>query len=173
MKCIILLGYMCVGKTTVGRELAKQLGCTFYDLDWYIEERFHKKIPQIFAEEGEAHFRDLERRMLREVAEFENIVLALGGGTPCHHDNMEYANAVANTFYLRAEPKTILRHLKMSRGKRPLLEGKTHEELSNFVTTQIAERKPFYEQAHHIIDVDVLSDHEKVETIVKRIQREM
>ena len=60
MKCIVLVGYMCVGKTTVGRQLAKRLNCGFYDLDWYIEERFHKKIPTIFAEEGEERFRDLE-----------------------------------------------------------------------------------------------------------------
>ena len=59
MKSIILVGYMCVGKTTVGRTLAKELGCTFYDLDWYIEERFHTKVSKIFAEKGEAHFRDL------------------------------------------------------------------------------------------------------------------
>ena len=56
MKCIVLVGYMCVGKTTVGRQLAKRLNCGFYDLDWYIEERFHKKIPVIFAEEGEERF---------------------------------------------------------------------------------------------------------------------
>ena len=76
MKSITLIGYMCVGKTTVGKELAKRLGLTFYDLDWYIEERFHTKVPEIFAEYGEQHFRDLERRMLHEVAEFENIVLS-------------------------------------------------------------------------------------------------
>ena len=88
MQCITLIGYMCVGKTTVGKALAKELGVTFYDLDWYIEERFHTKVARIFAEEGEARFRDLERRMLHEVAEFENIVLSCGGGTPCHFDNV-------------------------------------------------------------------------------------
>lgn len=79
MKSITLIGYMCVGKTTVGKALAKSLGCTFYDLDWYIEERFHSKVSQIFAEKGEEKFRDLEQRMLHEVAEFENIVLSCGG----------------------------------------------------------------------------------------------
>lgn len=64
---------MCVGKTTVGRALAKRLGLTFYDLDWYIEERFHTHVADIFANEGEERFRDLERRMLREVAEFETL----------------------------------------------------------------------------------------------------
>ena len=82
MKCIVLVGYMCVGKTTVGRQLAKRLNCGFYDLDWYIEERFHKKIPVIFAEEGEERFRDLERRMLREVAEFETSCSLAVGALP-------------------------------------------------------------------------------------------
>ena len=50
-KCIILVGYMCAGKTTVGKALAKKMGRTFYDLDWYIEERFHSKVPKIFAEQ--------------------------------------------------------------------------------------------------------------------------
>lgn len=169
MKCITILGYMCVGKTTVGRELAKRLGCTFYDLDWYIEERFRKKIPQIFAEEGEAYFRDLERRMLREVAEFENIVLSVGGGTPCFHENMEYLNQTTDTFYLRATPDTILRHLAMSKGRRPLLEGKSPEELTDFVTTQLTARTPFYEQAQYVVDIDVLTDQEKVSRIVDHI----
>ena len=125
MKCIALIGYMCVGKTTVGRDLARRLGLRFYDLDWYIEERFHKRISAIFAEEGEAHFRDLERRMLHEVAQFEDIVLSCGGGTPAHFDNMDFLNSVAHTVYLRAEADTICAHLSVSKGRRPLLEGKT------------------------------------------------
>ena len=60
MKCIILIGYMCAGKTTVGKRLAKALGRTFYDLDWYVEERYHKRVSDIFATEGEAAFRDSE-----------------------------------------------------------------------------------------------------------------
>ena len=106
-KCIILIGYMCAGKTTVGKALAKRLGCVFYDLDWYIEERFHKRVPQIFAEEGEERFRNLERRMLHEVAEFQGIVMSCGGGTPCFFDNMQYMNEVGRTFYLKASPDTL------------------------------------------------------------------
>ena len=150
---------MCVGKTTIGRALAKHLGCTFYDLDWYIEERFRKRVPQIFAEEGEARFRDLERRMLHEVAEFENIVLACGGGTPCFFDNMDYMNSVAHTFYLQASPHTICEHLKISKGERPLLKGKTPEELDLFVREQLAERTPHYQKAHHTINVDILDSY--------------
>ena len=166
MKCIILIGYMCAGKTTVGKALAKELGRTFYDLDWYVEERFHKKVPQIFAEEGEARFRDLERRMLHEVAEFENIVLSCGGGTPCHFDNMDYMNSVAETYYLKATPETLIQHIAISRGERPLLKGKSPEELREFVSTQLAEREPYYEKAQHIVDINVLDSFDKIKDIV-------
>ena len=168
-KCIILVGYMCAGKTTVGKALAKKMGRTFYDLDWYIEERFHSKVPKIFAEQGEERFRDLERRMLHEAAEFENIVLSCGGGTPCFFDNMEYMNQVAETYYLKATPETICSHLKISKGERPLLKGKSPEELHEFVSLQLQERSQFYEKAQHIIDVNVLDNFDKIDFVVDEI----
>ena len=167
--CIILIGYMCAGKTTVGKALAKELNRTFYDLDWYIEERFHKKVPQIFADEGETHFRDLERRMLHEVAEFENIVLSCGGGTPCFFDNIDYMNSVAETFYLKATPETLCCHVAMSRGERPLLKGKNPEELRTYIEEQVGLRSAYYEQAHHIVDINVLNTFDKINDIVKQI----
>ena len=89
MKRILLIGYMGAGKTTVGKELARQLGVTFYDLDWYIETRMRMRVPEIFAQKGEEGFRDVEQRMLHEVAEFENVIVSCGGGTPCFYDNMD------------------------------------------------------------------------------------
>ena len=68
MRSIILLGYMCVGKTTIGNQLAKRLNRTFYDLDWYIEDRMHKRIPELFAEKGEDGFRKIDRNILHDVA---------------------------------------------------------------------------------------------------------
>lgn len=165
----MLIGYMCVGKTTVGREVAKRTGRMFYDLDWYIEHRFRKRIPQIFAEEGEARFRDLERRMLHELAEFEDIVVSCGGGTPCHFDNIDYMNTVANTVYLKATPETILAHLALAKGKRPLLEGKSPEELDIYVRQQLAERSPFYAKAQHTVSVDILDDFDKVGDVADMI----
>jgi shikimate kinase len=170
MKAIILVGYMCVGKTTVGRSLAKELGCQFYDLDWYIEERFRKKVPLIFAEQGEEKFRDLERRMLHEVAEFENVVVSCGGGTPCFFDNMEYMNQVATTVYMKASVDTILEHLRLSKGERPLLTGNSTEDLRTFVTEQLAARTPFYEQAKYVTNVDVLNDFKRVNDVALTIK---
>ncbi len=168
-RCIIIVGYMCAGKTTVGKAVAKKLGRTFYDLDWYIEERFHKRVPQIFAESGEEKFRDLEHRMLHEAAEFENTVLSCGGGTPCFFDNMDYMNDVATTFYLKASAETLQRHVAMSRGERPLLKGKSPEELRIFIEDQLSARAPFYEKAHHIIDINVLDSFDKIEHIADLI----
>ena len=168
-KCVVLIGYMCAGKTTVGKALAKKIGRTFYDLDWYIEERFHKKVPAIFAENGEEKFRDIERRMLHEAAEFENTILSCGGGTPCFYDNIDYMNEVADTYYLKASTDTILQHLSISKGERPLLKGKSPEELRVFIDEQLAKRAPFYEKAHHIIDVNVLDDFDKIDQIVDTI----
>lgn len=173
MKCIALVGYMCVGKTTVGKALAKELGAFFYDLDWYIEHRYRRKIADIFAEEGEEKFRDMERRMLHEVAEFEDVVLSCGGGTPTFADNMDYLNSVAETVYLKATPETILAHLAMARGNRPLLAGKSAEELDAYVRSQLAEREPFYAQARHTVDVNILDSFDKIADVVHLIRQEL
>ena len=173
MKAIILIGYMCVGKTTIGKQLAKRRGQMFYDLDWYIEERFRKRVPQIFAEEGEEAFRKKERNMLHEVAEFENVVVSCGGGTPCFLDNIDYMNQAAEVIYLKASPETILSHLKISKGKRPLLEGMSPEELQTFVTDQIQTREDFYLRARHVVDVDVLDSAEKINRLVELIETEI
>ena len=169
MKSVVLVGYMCVGKTTIGRSLAKRLGTRFYDLDWYIEERFRSTVSRIFAERGEAAFRDLERRMLHEAAEFEDIVLSCGGGTPCFGDNMDYLLQTSLVCYLRTTPDVIIEHLKISRTERPLLKGLTGQELRDHITNQLAEREPFYNRAHLTFDIPLLGDPGKVERVADEI----
>ena len=171
MNRIIIIGYMGSGKTTVGNALSKDLGLPFYDLDWYIETRMHATVKQLFDQRGQDGFRRIEHNMLHEVAEFENIVLSCGGGTPCHFDNMDYLNTVSQTCYLQASHDTILQHLSMSRGERPLLKGKTPEELRTFVTEQLAERRPFYEKARHTIEVDVLDSFDKIQLVTDQIKQ--
>ena len=169
MTRIILIGYMGAGKTTIGKALAKALGVTFYDLDWYIETRMRRTVKQIFDAEGEDGFRRIEYNMLHEVAEFENVVISCGGGTPCFFDNADYMNSIGETFYLKASPETIVRHLAISKGERPLLKGKSPEELFNYISQQIAEREQFYLKAKHIIDVNTLDAEEKVDSVVRKI----
>ena len=172
MTRIILIGYMGAGKTTVGRQLGMALGIPFYDLDWYIEGRMRKTVPQLFAERGEEGFRLVERNMLHEVAEFEDVVLSCGGGTPCFFDNMDYLNAQGETIYLKASPEVLYGHLKMGRTERPLLKGKSAEEMQQFITNQLAQREPFYSKAKYTLDVNLLDNYEKIKTSVLRI-REM
>lgn len=172
MTRIILIGYMGAGKTTVGKALARELGLPFYDLDWYIEERFRRTIPQIFAEKGEEGFRRIEQHVLHEVAEFEDLVISSGGGTPCFFDNMEYMNRQAMTVYLKATPETLFQHLKMGKTERPLLKGKTDEELIDFIRSSLATREPFYSRARYTLDISPLNDYDKIKDTV-RLLREL
>ena len=171
MKRIILIGYMGAGKTTIGRALAKELGLSFYDLDWYIENRRHKKVAQIFAEQGEEGFRQIEHNMLHEVAEFEDIILSCGGGTPCFFDNIDYMNSLAQVVYLRCEPEVLHRHLLMGKVERPLLKGKNPDELIGFIREQLATREPYYNKAQYQLDVSLMDNFEKIKTTVDKLKQ--
>lgn len=173
MTRIILVGYMGSGKTTIGRQLAMALGVSFYDLDWYIEMRFHRTVAQIFAERGEEGFREIERNMLHEVAEFEDVVLSCGGGTPCFFDNMDYLNLMGQTVYLKASPEVLAAHLKMGKVERPLIKGKSDEELLVYIRQSLQQREPFYSKAKHILNVDLLDNYEKIATSVELIRKEL
>lgn len=170
MTRIIIVGYMGAGKTTVGKALAKELGMTFYDLDWYIESRMRKTIPQIFKEKGEEGFRKIENVMLHEVAEFENIILSCGGGTPCFFDNMDYLNRQGDTVYLKATTDVLYKHLKMGRTERPLLKNKTKEEMSGFIEEQLKTREPHYLKAKNVLDVSLMDNYEKIKISVARLR---
>ncbi|MBO4821933.1 MAG: shikimate kinase [Prevotella sp.] len=168
---IIIIGYMGAGKTTVGKALAKELGIPFYDLDWYIESRRRKTVPQIFAEGGEEHFRKIEHAMLHEVAEFEDVIISCGGGTPCFFDNMEYLNQQGETIYLKATPEVLYKHLKMGKTVRPLLKDKSPEEMMLFIKNQLEQREPFYQSARHTLDVNLLDNYEKIKISVASIRK--
>ena len=143
MTRIIFIGYMGSGKTTVGKALSKELGLPFYDLDWYIESRMHKTVKELFDSVGEEGFREIERNMLHEVAEFEDVIISCGGGTPCFFDNIDYINQQGDTIYLKASPEVLYGHLKMGKTVRPLLLNKTPDEVREFIHEQLEQRKPF------------------------------
>ena len=173
MTRIILIGYMGAGKTTIGRILAKDLGIPFYDLDWYIETRMRKKVKQIFDERGEEGFRIIEKNMLHEVAEFENVVLACGGGTPCFFDNMDYLVGQGDVVYLRGTPEVLFRHLKMGKGVRPLLLGKSDEELLEYIRENVEKREEFYMKANHIVDIPCMEDEDRILETTEKIKTKL
>ena len=145
---IFLTGYMGAGKTTLGKAFAREMNVPFIDLDWYIEERFHKSIRELFTERGEASFRELERNMLHEVGEFEDVVVSTGGGTPCFFDNMEYMNGCGQTVFLDVHPDILFRRLRVAKQQRPILQGKTDEDLRTFIVEALDKREPFYSQSY-------------------------
>ena len=170
MKRVILIGYMGSGKTTVGKALSKETGMMFYDLDWYIESRMHKSVSQIFAEKGEEGFRKIEYNMLHEVAEFEDVIISCGGGTPCFFDNMDYLNQQGEVVYLKASPETLYKHLLMAKIERPLLKDKSADELIAYITEHLKQRELFYEKARHMLDVNVLDDYDKIKISVQQLR---
>ena len=166
---IILIGYMGAGKTTIGKALAKALDVPFYDLDWYIESRMRRTVKQIFDTEGEEGFRRIEHNMLHEVAEFENVVLSCGGGTPCFFDNIDYINRQGQVVYLKAEPDVLYQHLQMGKGVRPLLLGKSAEEVKAYIVEQLAYREQFYSKARYTLDINLLDNFKKIDDTVRQL----
>ena len=171
MTRIFLIGYMGAGKTTLGKAFSRELGLTFIDLDWYIEERFHKTVQQLFSERGEQGFRELEQKMLHEVAEFEDVVISAGGGTPCFFDNMDYMNACGDTVFLQVEPEVLFRRLKVAKQQRQLLANKSDEELMNFICEALQKRHPFYSQAKLLFRADELEDKSQIQTSVDSLRK--
>ena len=170
MTRIFLTGYMGAGKTTLGKAFARRMGLEFIDLDWYIEERFHRSIPQLFAERGEEGFRLLERNMLHEAGEFENVVISVGGGTPCFFDNMDYMNRQGMTVFLDVNTDVLFRRLRVATQQRPILQGKTDEELREFIGKTLTNRMPHYQKARYTFDGSRLEDRSQIAESVNRLQ---
>lgn len=154
---IVLLGYMGSGKSTVGRLLSKRLDLPFIDLDQYIEAKLGASIPEIFSKKGAVFFRNKEHEYLKHLlSSHENLVLSLGGGAPCYHNNMEAIHlATPHTFFLAPSVSELSARLFEKRKNRPLISHvQSVEEMSEFIGKHIFERIPFYEQAQHTIRKD-------------------
>ena len=167
---VFLTGYMGAGKTTLGTAFARKLNIPLIDLDWYIEERFHKTVGELFTERGEDGFRTLERNLLHEVAEFENVIISTGGGAPCFFDNMEFMNQAGTTVFLDVHPDVLFRRLCVAKQQRPILQGKLDAELKEFIINALESRAPFYTQAQYIFKADELEDLRQIENSVQRLQ---
>ena len=168
---VFLTGYMGAGKTTLGKAFAKALGVPFIDLDWYIEERFHKNIKTLFAERGEEGFRLVEQRMLHEVGEFEDVVISTGGGTPCFFDNMAYMNSQGQTVFLDVSTDVLFNRLRVATFNRPILQGKSDEELRCFIAEALQKRLPYYSQATYRFDGSQLESHSQIAASVARLRQ--
>lgn len=155
---IYLIGYMAAGKTTVGRILASKLGWHFVDLDEAFAE-IHSKTPAEYIREyGIEEFRYKEKYVLEDLAELpiEKVIYATGGGYPCWEDNMECLKELGTSVYLKWKPEHLAKRLMLTDlSTRPVLQGRTEEELLNFITPQLEARAPFYEKANYTIEAPV------------------
>jgi shikimate kinase len=146
---VVLVGLPGSGKSTFGRQLAKEMGFPFLDLDQLIEERYQLKISEIFSMHGEGTFRDWESLVLQDTLKQDRAyILASGGGTPCFNDNMDLINAQAISVYLDVPLSSISRRLQTSKAQqRPLFQGLDQGELTLKLKSLLVSREHFYSQA--------------------------
>jgi shikimate kinase len=179
---LALVGFMGAGKTAVGKVLAKRLGKEFVELDLLIEQRTGKSIAEIFQQEGEVAFRELEIEITKEVSRYRNLVIACGGGIVLNRINIDRLKNESIIVYLTAPPRVLLRRVSGSEEERPLLktsnggEGEpwhydsvAQSRLNRSMRELLRFRKPFYERAADIridtsaLDIDSVAEQILVE----------
>jgi shikimate kinase len=157
MKNIYLIGMPSSGKSTLGKELARNLSYTFADMDKLIETREQKTISEIFSNQGEAHFRELEKKTLQGFQPDQSMVIATGGGVPCFHDNMQFIKNNGVSVFLNVELDDLAKRLYKAQGNnRPLLDKSQSEEaVIASIKKTYEERLPFYKQADIQVDGEI------------------
>ena len=161
-KNIVLFGFMGTGKTHIGQTLAKQLHLKFTDMDDVIVQRAGKPIPEIFANEGEPHFRALERQVVIDLSQESGYVIATGGGVVLNADNVRDFSETGLVVCLSATPEVILARVEHDTN-RPLLH--TDDKMAK-ICTLLESRQALYDAVPNQIDTSDLS----VTEVVERIQ---
>jgi shikimate kinase len=159
---IVITGFMCTGKTSVGKLLAEKLGYQFVDTDDLIEQRVGMKISDIFAVYGEPYFRDVETEVVKEVAKKDKFVISTGGGVVLRKVNMDELRKNGIIVNLTAKPETIYNRLKNQPGVRPLLNK---PEPMNEIIKLLSQREEYYKNC----DLRIETDNFTVEQIVQQI----
>ncbi len=149
---IYLVGFMGAGKSTIGKKLAHALGYRFLDLDETFEKRYKVNIDLFFQKYDEELFRQLESGLLKETFTMEKTVISTGGGTPCHHRGMEGINRYGLSIYLEMEPAVLAIRLMQAKHPRPLIKGKTGNELTRYIHQKLLERTDCYKKAQLAVD---------------------
>ena len=172
MMIISLMGYMGSGKTLVSKELSILNNFKIFDLDTEISKQNNRSITEIFKEKGEIFFRKTEKEVLEKILSSEkNIILSLGGGTPCYYNNIDSINEKTISVFLKTNVKTLAQRLSSEKDKRPLIQNISNEDLPEFIAKHLFERNPFYNQAKITINTDNLSAIEIAEEILSQIKQ--
>jgi shikimate kinase len=164
---VYIIGFMGSGKSTAGKKLAALMEWTFIDLDRKIEARAGKTIPQIFAQDGEDHFRRIESDVLTSMKSMKETIVSTGGGTPCHGDNMDFMLETGLTVYLKMTPGQLTARLMESTGERPLIKNIPDDQLFDFIEKKLAVREKWYSRANIIVEgtnLDITNLHSFIRT---------
>ncbi|MBI3880174.1 MAG: shikimate kinase [Verrucomicrobia bacterium] len=167
LRNIALIGFMGVGKSSVGRMAAAALGYDFVDTDELIEQRAGAKVPEIFQHQGEPAFREMERAILRELAGWSRKVVATGGGLAAQPGNLDELKRHALVVCLWAAPETVWERVR----------HQTHRPLLNVpdpvarIRELLAEREPFYKQADLLLTTDQRSSKQLAQLVVAEYRR--
>jgi shikimate kinase len=156
MKKIILIGYMGSGKSTIAQLLSEKLGILSFDLDVIIEKKTSLTVLQLFKQRGEVYFRKLEHQLLLEfVNTNKNMVLSLGGGTPCYANNHLLLNGnQVVSIYLKASIDTLYNRLIVNKDIRPLITNLEDNKLKEFIAKNLFDRSFYYNHATFNVNVD-------------------
>jgi shikimate kinase len=158
------------GKTTAGKKLASILNWDFIDCDKVIEQKAGKRISDIFFDDGESHFRELESETLKELGNHEGSVISTGGGSPCFGDNMEFMIQSGLTVYMKLTPSQLKSRLADSKTDRPLIKNIDDHDLVDFISVKLAEREKYYNMADITVDcfnLDIHSLHNIIRPLLK------
>ncbi|MFC5282305.1 shikimate kinase [Pedobacter alpinus] len=166
-KKIFLIGFMGCGKSKLGKSIASKLDLPFLDLDDLVEAKNQMSIPELFAAFGENGFREREKQTLQEAAIANDAIIATGGGAPCFFDNMEWMNNNGITVFIDTPIKVLADRLINARVERPLIKGKSFDELLTFIEAKLTERRPFYNQAKIMLRGVDLSADDLIEALSK------
>jgi shikimate kinase len=155
---IFLIGMMGSGKSYWAERLKKKFKVPCYDLDALVEMMEERTIAEIFEEDGEEAFRNLETKMLRLFGEKKQFILSVGGGTPCFHDNMKWMNKNGTTIWLDEPANVLVERLINEKAHRPLIKEMADQQLESFLASKREERKEFYSQAKHVLSGAEVTD---------------
>lgn len=163
---IFLIGFMGAGKSHWGRLLSEKLSIPFFDLDEQVAEHAGRSIAEIFAAEGEEHFRMQEKEIMHIITEsHESFVMACGGGSPCYFNNLDYMHREGITVWINTPLEILFQRLVKEKDKRPLIKELSDEQLRGFISKKFADRKMYYEQASIIMDEEPV----QIEKLIERI----
>ena len=161
---IFLIGYMGCGKSTIGNNLSQIMKTHFIDLDDLIEQEIGMNICDIFHQKGEYFFRKKEHYYLTSINYSQNMIVAVGGGTPCFFNNMHFMNSLGLTIYLKVSSEELVSRLQFSNSRPKLFNKKVN--LQDLIKEQLIEREKYYLKSQYVIESDSISI-EQVSQILK------